>query len=125
MKMSLRLMTFEQVSRVWGRHGRDMTNVLMAKMLEEFQFTICALGEDRRAEGLHDLLDGNGLACELVLCGAGGGISSSGERKLWLTVPDQPKGTHTNRLQISISTAKVLLTRRECFGGGASDGTCW
>ena len=36
-------------------------------MLEQLQFSVCALGQDRRAEGLHDLLDGHGLARELIL----------------------------------------------------------
>lgn len=35
-------------------------------MLEQFQLAVCALGEHRRAEGLHDLLDGHGLVRELV-----------------------------------------------------------
>ncbi len=43
-------------------------------MLEKFQLAISALREDRRAEGLHDLLDVNGCACELILCRTGGGI---------------------------------------------------
>jgi hypothetical protein len=36
-------------------------------MLEQLQFAVCALRQDRSAEGLHDLLDGHGLAGELIL----------------------------------------------------------
>jgi hypothetical protein len=43
-------------------------------VLEKFQLAISAFGEDRRAEGLHDLLDSDGCACELILCGTGEGI---------------------------------------------------
>jgi len=37
-------------------------------MLEEFELAVGALGEDRRAERFHDLLDGDGCTCELVFC---------------------------------------------------------
>jgi len=40
----------------------------MLDMLEKFELAVGALGEDRRAEGFHDLLDGDGCACELVFC---------------------------------------------------------
>ena len=36
-------------------------------MLEELQFSVSTLRQDRRAEGLHDLLDGHRLAGELIL----------------------------------------------------------
>jgi hypothetical protein len=39
----------------------------MSEMLEQLQLAVCALRQDRSAEGLHDLLDGDGLAGELVL----------------------------------------------------------
>lgn len=42
----------------------------MFEMLEELELAIGALGEDRRAKRLHDLLYGHGLPCELVLGGA-------------------------------------------------------
>ena len=41
--------------------------VFMAKVFEQLQLAVGALGEDRRAEGLHDLLDRDGRAGELVL----------------------------------------------------------
>lgn len=43
------------------------TYVLMAQMLEQLELAVCALGEDGRAEGLHDLLDRNGRSGELIL----------------------------------------------------------
>ena len=43
------------------------TNVLVLNMLQELQFTVGALAQYRRAEGLHDLLDRHRGACELVL----------------------------------------------------------
>jgi hypothetical protein len=46
----------------------------MLDVLEKFQLAISAFREDRRAEGLHDLLDSNGCACELIFCGTGEGI---------------------------------------------------
>jgi hypothetical protein len=39
----------------------------MSEMLEQFQLAVSALRQNRSAEGLHDLLDGDGLAGELVL----------------------------------------------------------
>lgn len=39
------------------------THVLMLQVLQELQFSIRSLGEDRGAEGLHDLLHGNALSC--------------------------------------------------------------
>jgi hypothetical protein len=35
-------------------------------MLEQLELAVCALGKDRCAEGLHDLLDGNILVGELI-----------------------------------------------------------
>jgi hypothetical protein len=39
----------------------------MSEMLQKLQLSVCALRQDRGAEGLHDLLDGHGLARELIL----------------------------------------------------------
>jgi hypothetical protein len=39
----------------------------VAQVLEQLQLTVCALGQDRRAEGLHNLLDRNRRGSELVL----------------------------------------------------------
>jgi hypothetical protein len=40
----------------------------MSQVLQELQLAVGALGQDRCAERLHDLLDSNSLVCELVLC---------------------------------------------------------
>lgn len=42
----------------------------MAQVFEEFQLAVCSFRQDRSTEGFHDLLDRNGLASELVFCGA-------------------------------------------------------
>ena len=49
------------------------TDVFVLDVFEKFQLAIGAFGEDRRAEGLHDLLDSNGCTGELILCGTGEG----------------------------------------------------
>jgi len=41
-------------------------NVLMSKMLEKLEFPICSLCENGCGEGLHDLLDGDGLLSQLI-----------------------------------------------------------
>lgn len=47
-------------------------HVLMLKVLEQLELTICTLGEHRGAEGLHDLLDGDILVGELISGGTVG-----------------------------------------------------
>lgn len=54
-------------------------------MLEQLELTVGALGQDRGAERLHDLLDGDILVGKLVSCGA-----------------DEPESAHANRLEIRI-----------------------
>lgn len=67
MKTSLRLMIWRK--GLAGRErGVEETDVFVLDVLEKFELTIRAFGENRRAEGLHNLLDSNGCACELVLC---------------------------------------------------------
>ena len=51
------------------------TNVFVPQVLEELELTVCALGENGRAEGLHDLLDCDILVGELVFRGAARQIS--------------------------------------------------
>lgn len=70
----------------------------MTQVLQEFQFAIRSLGQDGGAEGLHNLLDGDGSPGQLVSCCA-----------------DQTKGTHAHRLQFCISegwSARVLAASR-------------
>lgn len=47
------------------------THILMPQMLQKLQLAVGALGKDRCAERLHDLLDSDSLVCELVLCRTG------------------------------------------------------
>jgi len=65
-------------------------------MLEQLQLAIRALGENRCAEWLHNLLHSYGLASQLIFCGT-----------------DKPEGTHSDRLKVSISAGD--------FEGGAKD----
>ena len=44
------------------------THIFVLNVLEEFELTVGTFGEDGRAEGFHDLLDGDRCTCELVLC---------------------------------------------------------
>jgi len=44
------------------------THIFVTKMLEELEFSICSLRENRGRERLHDFLDGDRLTCQLVLC---------------------------------------------------------
>jgi len=74
MKMSLRLITcclssalaLYRAPQYPGIAGVP-TYVLMLQMLEQFQLTVCSLGQDGCAERLHDLLHRHSLPCELIL----------------------------------------------------------
>ena len=46
------------------------TDVLVLDVLEKLELAISALAEDGGGEGLHDLLDSDRRACELVFGGA-------------------------------------------------------
>lgn len=75
---------------------RGNTHILVPQMLQELQFSVCALRQNRSAEGLHDLLDGNGLAGELVLCRTGSwSVCSLGTRArcTYQTRPNAPMPT--------------------------------
>ena len=65
-----------------GVRGRG-THILMLEVLKQLEFSVCALRKHRRAEGLHDLLDGHRLSGELVL-----GRAVPGIRTLFLHKPD-------------------------------------
>ena len=109
MKISLRLMTcclFSEDSR-WTRKGGN-SYVLVAQVLEQLQLTVCALGQDRRAEGLHNLLDCDRRSSELILGRAVPVVSacpfvSSPE----FDSPYKPEGSHTHRLQIRVPVVPV------------------
>jgi hypothetical protein len=82
----------------------------MAQVLEQLQLTVCALGQDRRAEGLHNLLDCDRRGSELVLGRAVPVVSacpyvSSPE----FYSPYKPEGSHTHRLQIRVPVVAISL----------------
>jgi hypothetical protein len=66
MKMSLKLIIYQTV-RTEPCARNCVAHVFMSQMFEELQFSVCSLGEDGGAEGLHDLLDRHGLVSELIL----------------------------------------------------------
>jgi hypothetical protein len=70
MKMSLRLMIYSVLDAASATPNFRYAHILVSEVLEEFQLAVGALGQDRSAEGLHDLLDSHGLAGELILCRA-------------------------------------------------------
>lgn len=92
---------------------RGKTHVLVSEMLEQLQLAVGTFRENRSAEGLHDLLDSDRLAGQLVSRRAIGvafrlavGYLS---RARWPSrarindIPDQPEGTHAYRLQVRVS----------------------
>ena len=73
----------------------------MTQVFEEFQFSVCALREDRSAERFHDLLDSHSLTGELILCGTMGDEAlerSSSVLACRIEIPDKPEGSHSHRL---------------------------
>lgn len=58
---------------------RCYTNVFVLGVLEEFELTVGAFGENRGAEGFRDPLDGDRCACDLVFCGTEWGMRVEGE----------------------------------------------
>lgn len=78
----------DKVDILKGRN-EDITerdNILMLQVLQKLQFPVCPLGQDRGAEGLHNLLDSNILARQLIFGGA-----------------NKTKSAHANRLEIRVS----------------------
>jgi hypothetical protein len=66
MKMSLKLIIYHTV-RIERCARNFVAHVFVSQMFEEFQFSVCSLGEDGGAEGLHNLLDRHSLVGELIL----------------------------------------------------------
>lgn len=85
----------------------------MAEVLQQLQLSVGAFGQDRSAEGLHDLLNGDWLAGQLVAGGArwrGIAVSKeSGVGAFKETLPDQAKGAHAHRLQIRVPRNHVSI----------------
>ena len=88
-------------------------------MLQELQFSVCALGQDGSAERLHNLLYSDILIRKLIPSRAakGGssvlvviGIGCCRERRRY--APDKAKGSHPNRLEIRVSGARVNIRRQ-------------
>ena len=82
--------------------GRCCSYVLVPQVLEQLQLAVGALRKNGGAEGLHDLLDGHGLARELILGRTA--VCVSRRWLLWLQsdVTDENKGYHANGLQIGV-----------------------
>ena len=64
----------------------------MLDVLEELELAVSALREDGGVEGLHDLLDRDRGARELVLCGTMAGLGGK-KREEGGSVPDETKCT--------------------------------
>lgn len=80
MKMSLKLMTCGQILvESLCQRATWHTYVLVSQVLEQFQFAVGSLGEDRCAERLHNLLHRDGLVGELIL---GRTVQYSSERSI-------------------------------------------
>lgn len=87
----------------------------MFQMLQQLQFTVCSLGQDWRAEGLHNLLHSDALVGEVVFGGAvhkykhqSAPCISHGRGERLIIIPDQAKSAHPNRLEIRVSAQKEL-----------------
>jgi hypothetical protein len=66
-KMSLKLMTCGCSAELWIVLSLALSYVFMLEMLQQLQLSVCSLGQDWRAEGLHDLLYRHRLSSELIL----------------------------------------------------------
>jgi hypothetical protein len=90
----------------------------MLEMLQQLQFTVRPLRQDRSAEGLHNLLDRNMLSCELILGRAVVAINTSIPRNyrifLGLTIPYETKCSHANRLEIRIPAWVLSIRSVRC-----------
>lgn len=64
----------------------ETDEVFVAQVLEQLELAVCALGEHRGGERLHDFLDGDGLA----RVGVGGGA-------------DEAEGAHADRVEVGVA----------------------
>jgi len=103
------------------------TYILMLQMLQKLQFSVCSLGQNRRAERLHNLLYSDILAGELIFGRAvqkRASISNLHQRPLEPPkhrkqvniIPNQAKGAHSNRLEIRVP-AKPKVSIAVAKGG--------
>ena len=81
--------------------------VLVLEMLQQLELTVCTLGEHWRAERLHNLLDRHCLPGELILRRTVPGQTNTFHHcpEAALCLPDEPEGSHTDRLQVGISSS--------------------
>jgi hypothetical protein len=103
MKISLKLMIWCVVRIRWLRTVGFSPYVLVPQVLEQLQLAVGTLRKDRSAEGLHNLLDGHGLAGELILGRTAFSVSMCSCFWVHPSVPDETKGSHAHRLQIGVS----------------------
>ena len=70
MNTSLRLIIYAAIYMNTGVGARaESAYVFVLDMVQQFEFTISSLAQDRRAKWLHDLLDRGRGTRKLVLCG--------------------------------------------------------
>jgi hypothetical protein len=80
-------------------------------MLQELKLTICSFRKHGRAEGFHDLLDGNSLAGELIFSRAVPLrqltilFNAASSR---VQIPDEPECTHTDGLQVGVPDRRSI-----------------
>jgi len=110
----------------------------MLQVLQKLQFAVCSLGQDRRAEGFHNLLHSDALVGEVIFGGAvhkprinqhhastlSGAPIAEGKRNI---VPNQAKGAHSNRLKVRVPAGEgisiaVAQKRRAIQDGARLDG---
>jgi hypothetical protein len=120
MKMSLSEMTCREsalysVAAVAG----PKTHILMLQVLQELQFAVCSLGQDWRAERLHNLLHSDALVGEVIF---GGAVHKNAHQSAPCIntsrspiagekvniVPNQAKGAHSNRLKVRVPAGEGI-----------------
>lgn len=131
MKMSLRLMTCEgQYIYILLLQGMRMY-IFMPQVLEQLELSVGPLGQDGRAERLHDLLDGDGLVCQLVFGGAAVSTVSLADMamtwKSWDIYQTSPKapmptGCRSEYLRQSVISTLHLVCRIVDAPGGDLEG---
>ena len=95
-------MTFKP--SVLSSKRRCLSYILVTKVLEELQLSVCPLRKYWRAEGLHNFLDGDSLARQLILGGASADLSVLSLDCFRNFLPDETKGSHAHRLQVCVPT---------------------
>jgi hypothetical protein len=107
--MSLKLITCGCSADFRNIAPSALAYVLVLEMLQQLQLSICSLGQDWRAERLHDFLNRHRLPSELILRRA----ARSCQNALYLSkqptfLPDKSEGSHADRLKVSVSMARSV-----------------